>query len=248
MIINSNDADEPTLTVPCNLHVAGMMNLDLKVMLEGPFNGTAMNPTLNSSGLLPLSQPYNSAPWNYGGTESVAGIPNSDIVDWILVELRDAPGGGSTATSSTIIGQKACFIKSDGTITETDGISLPEFELTIANNLFVVIWHRNHLGIMSSVPLIRIGNTFTYDFTIASDQTYGNNAQKELIPGTWGMFTADGNADATIDDLDKLNNWIEEAGLSGYYSGDYNLDNQVNNIDKDAYWLNNTGTNCFVPE
>ncbi len=62
------------------------------------------------------------------------------------------------------------------------------------------------------------------------------------------MFTADGNADATIDDLDKLNNWIEEAGLSGYYSGDYNLDNQVNNIDKDAYWLNNTGTNCFVPE
>ena len=57
--------------------------LDLKVFLEGPFYYVLMIPYLNYAGYLPLTQPYNTAPWNYTGTESVATIPNYDIVDWI---------------------------------------------------------------------------------------------------------------------------------------------------------------------
>ncbi|MBN1338239.1 MAG: right-handed parallel beta-helix repeat-containing protein, partial [Bacteroidales bacterium] len=64
--------------------------LDLKAFLEGPFNGSEMNTTLNSGGHLPLSQPYNQAPWYYSGTEAVTAIPNTDVVDWVLIELRDA--------------------------------------------------------------------------------------------------------------------------------------------------------------
>ena len=63
---------------------------DLTILLEGPFNGIDMNTTFNDNGILPLNQPYNTAPWYYPGTESVASIPNPDIVDWVLVELRDA--------------------------------------------------------------------------------------------------------------------------------------------------------------
>ncbi len=44
--------------------------LDLQVFLEGPFSGSDMNTGLNSSGNIPLSQPYNVPPCNYAGTES----------------------------------------------------------------------------------------------------------------------------------------------------------------------------------
>ncbi len=64
--------------------------LDLKVFLEGPFYYVQMIPYLNMAGYLPLSQPYNTAPWNYSGIESVSSIPNYNIVDWVLLEFRDA--------------------------------------------------------------------------------------------------------------------------------------------------------------
>ena len=38
------------------------ISLNLKVFLEGPFNGTGMNTDLNTTGLIPLAQPYNGVP------------------------------------------------------------------------------------------------------------------------------------------------------------------------------------------
>ncbi|RLD53861.1 MAG: hypothetical protein DRJ05_15745, partial [Bacteroidetes bacterium] len=83
------------------------INLEMMVFLEGPFNGTDMNPS-TGSGFLPLTQPYGGSPWNYSGAESVTSIP-ANVVDWILVELRDAPDAGS-AIPSTMIAQQAAFL------------------------------------------------------------------------------------------------------------------------------------------
>ncbi len=63
--------------------------LDLTTFLEGPFNGLEMATSLNPD-FLPLEQPYLDDPWIYTGFQSVLNIPSSDIVDWIMVELRDA--------------------------------------------------------------------------------------------------------------------------------------------------------------
>ncbi|HSP88887.1 MAG TPA: hypothetical protein VLN45_12195, partial [Ignavibacteriaceae bacterium] len=63
------------------------INLNIKILLEGSFNDGSMTTTLLNNGHLPLTQPYNQNPWNYNGTESVSSIP-SNVVDWILVELR----------------------------------------------------------------------------------------------------------------------------------------------------------------
>ena len=52
-----------------------------------------MRTTLNSGGIIPLSQPYIGAPYNYTGTESVATIPNANIVDWVLIEHRKPSTG-----------------------------------------------------------------------------------------------------------------------------------------------------------
>ncbi len=66
--------------------------IDLSVFLEGPFNGTDMNADLAGLPDFPLAQPFNTAPWNYAGTESVLSVPNADVVDWVLVEMRGCTG------------------------------------------------------------------------------------------------------------------------------------------------------------
>ena len=98
-----------------NITVTQGLNLNLKAMLEGPFGTTEMSTALNSSGLLPLSQPFNTLPWNYIGTESVTAIPNSNVVDWVLVELRDATAAAA-ATSATRIARQAAFILKNGSV------------------------------------------------------------------------------------------------------------------------------------
>ena len=108
---------QPFSSYPVSNNLSLLLNLT--VFLEGPFNGVEMTTSLNPSNL-PLYQPYSSAPWNYGGNESVAVIPSPDIVDWVLIELRDATDA-SLATSGTVIAQQAAFLLKDGTVVGLDG-------------------------------------------------------------------------------------------------------------------------------
>lgn len=245
--ITSNDTDEPQLTVPCILQVIDQLSLDLTVLPEGPFNGTNLNTILNSSGLLPLSQPYNTAPWNYNGTESVGSIPNANIVDWVLVEVRDAPDAAS-ATSATRISQQAAFLLNDGSVVGLDGSSNLHFTSSITNQLFVVLNHRNHLGVISAIGLSQIGGVYSYNFTTGAGQAYGgSSAQNEIAAGIWGMIGGDADANGIIGTGDMTAEWQMEAGEAGLYLSDLNLDGQVNNIDKDSNWLPNLGKSCQVP-
>lgn len=220
--------------------------LNLKVYMEGPFAGDQMLPYLNFFGFLPVNQPYNIAPWYYGGTEAVTAIPNADVVDWVLVELRRTTGGPETAITDSIICREACFLMKDGKIRDTDGISDPVVSLAIKGNIFAVIRHRNHLDVMSGSPLMVTGHTLSYDFTTGGAYN-GSLAQKELAPGTWGMISSDGNGDGYINNTDKIEVWNPQSGSSGYKSGDFNLDGYVNNTDKIDYWAPNTGRSCQVP-
>jgi hypothetical protein len=217
--------------------------LDLSVFFEGPFNETGMNTDLND---IPLSQPYGTAPWNYSGTESVDTIP-ADVVDWVLLELRDTTDA-ALATGETVIARQAAFLLNDGSIVDTAGRDVRPCVFTaVNNNLFVVIYHRNHLGIMSANPLIESGGVYTYDFTTGNNQAYGSNAQKDLNGGVYGMFSADANADGTINSSDKTV-WEGESGTNSYRSGDFNLDGQVENKDKNNLWLENKDIGSQVPE
>jgi len=226
---------------------AAAISLDLKVIIEGPFNVSAMNTDLNSSGYLPLSQPYNAAPWNYTGAESVAAIPGTDVVDWVLVELRDAVDAVS-ATSGTIVARQAAFLLSDGTVCGLDGSSVLEFPITIADNLFAVVYHRNHLAVMSANPLVEAGGVYHYDFSSGSGQVYGGAlGHKELASGIWGMAGGDGNSDGQVGNPDKVDVWSVDAGNSGYLFGDFNLDGQANNPDKVEVWQPNSGSGSQIP-
>ena len=225
------------------------LDVNLKVYIEGPFISSVMNTTLNTEGLLPLSQPYNIPPWNYPEYESVPAIPNIDVVDWILIELRETTGDASTATKSTVIFTKAAFLLDDGSIVDLDGISPLEMPVSFDDNIFVVIYHRNHLNIMTSVPLSPDSGTYNYDFSTDASQVFGGSAgYKDLGAGIWGMVSGNADANEVIDMDDKNNGWSTEAGNSGYTQGDFNMDGEVDNPDKNESWLNNIGKNSEVPE
>ena len=221
------------------------IRLEVKAFLEGPFGGTDMAQELTGS--IPTNQPYNIAPWNYEGTESVDSIPEN-VVDWVLIELRDTTEA-ALATPETIIARQAAFILNDGKIVDMAGTDvLPYVSTAITNNLFVVIRHRNHLPIMSKKPVTETNGIYTYDFTTPTGQAFGNVAQQDLGNDIYGMFGGDANADNTVNDLDKTASWSNETGLSGYLSSDLNLDGQSNNIDKNKIWLLNEGEEGKVPE
>jgi hypothetical protein len=223
------------------------IGLDLKLFLEGPHSGLEMTTELNSSGMIPLNQPYNQPPWNYNGTESVGAIPGTDVVDWILVELRDAPDAVS-ATGNTVVAHKAGFLLKDGTVAGLDGSSILQFNIALNQQIFVVIWHRNHLGIMSASGLTIINGVYTYDFSVSASQVHGSsNGYKYLGQRIWGMAAGDANQDKFIDSHDKTY-WNYFAGQKGYHSSDYNLDGQVDNTDNNDAWYPNLNMSSKVPE
>jgi len=215
--------------------------VDIKAYLEGPFNGTSMNTTLWP--ILPLAQPYNTYPWEYDGDESVASMP-ANVVDWLLVEYRDATDANS-ANFETSLGGQAAFILEDGQIVDLSGNTPLVFNYDLTNNLYVVLWHRNHLPILSSTALNESGGIYNYDFTTSAGQAYGNN-QADL-EGAWGMIGGDANADGVINEFDGSENWIPQVGQAGYLQGDINMDTQVNNQDKNDIWYNNYGKTEVLP-
>ena len=222
------------------------INVDIKVFLEGPYSGTEMNTDLNPEPL-PLTQPYNDTQkWNYQGTESVASIPNADIVDWVLVELRETSGDASTAIADSMIARKAAFLLKDGSIVDLDGGSPIYFDNEITDNLYVVVYHRNHLPVMSSQPLTKAYNVYSWDFTTSADQAYGTNAQVDL-GGAYGMIGGDSDANGIINMDDKDLDWTTDAGKTGYFPSDLNLDTEVNNPDKNDIWEPNLGKESQLP-
>ncbi len=153
--------------------------LDLKAYLEGPFNGSTINTDLNDQNLIPLTQPYSTAPWNYTGSEQVSSIPNPDIVDWVLIEFRETTGDASTATPDKMVHRQAAFLKKGGEVVGLDGSSLITYSGSITSNLYLIIWHRNHLAFMSSGPLTETGGIYSWDFTDQLSKAY-LDGQKDI--------------------------------------------------------------------
>ncbi|AKD53814.1 beta strand repeat-containing protein [Spirosoma radiotolerans] len=232
------------------------VTLELKVLLEGPYNTTThlMNTTLNSRGLLPgqtpigmfavptpAGQPYNTAPWNYTGTESITNYP-ADVVDWVLVSLRT-----DSLTTNTAF-RVAGLLHSDGRISFVNPcFSIPN------GTYFPVIEHRNHMGVMSPTRVPVVNNKLIFDFTTQNSYMVTNPPSfgEIQIDNRWMMYGGDGKKDTYTDDFDinffdsKL--WKDESGIFDQYRlGDFNMDADVNFSDS-VLWNKNNGRYSKVP-
>jgi hypothetical protein len=238
--INSLDMRDPnnnaiSATLDSGHIFIGGVTVNAKVFLQGPFNISAnlMNTNLNSSGYLPLSQPYNTTPWIYTGTEAVPSgffSSKSYIVDWIFLELRPSTNNGLTFS------RKAALIKNDGTIVDAlDGVS-PVFILEAsAGDYYLVIRHRNHLAVMSANSIPMTNKTPLYDFTNNLSKFFGGDA-KEVNTGIYGLYAGDINANNEIkyngtgNDRSYILSVLggdQLAIINGYYKEDVNMNGQV---------------------
>lgn len=214
-----------------------------KAFLAGPFQADTMRTDLRHSDSLPLSQPYGGSPWNYGGNESVAAIP-PNVVDWVLIKLR------STSEASSEIAGRACFLTSSGAIIDTSGSTAVAFDSVAYGNYYIVIYHRNHLAIMSDTTRALDDASPLYDFSTSQSQAYGTAPMLQLNAGSiFGMYPGDGNADQTIDDTDRDAVWRLLNGTTWSYSkpADYNLDGSIDVRDFNLYWRLGNGRTSQVP-
>ncbi len=206
--------------------------------LRGPWNGTNMNTSLNSGGIIPLSQPYNTTPFNYTGTESVGSIPNANIVDWVLVEHRKpATGLPADATSATITGRKAAFLLNNGTVVDLDGVTPVSFNITKQGSSFIVIRHRNHLGVMSNSIPSNAAGTFANDYSLLANSYKASGAASNpvvLLSGgvKYGLWSGDANKNGVVNGTDVSAVKLAIASLAtGYLFTDTNLSNSTNGTD-----------------
>jgi len=211
---------------------------NVTAFLRGAWNGTTMNTSLNSGGIIPLSQPYNIAPFNYAGTESVGSIPNANIVDWVLVEHRKpATGLPADASSATITGRKAAFLLNNGTVVDLDGVTPLSFNITKQGSSFVVIRHRNHLGVLSNSIPSNAAGTFANDYSSLANSYKAPGVPSDpvlLLSGgsKYGLWAGDANKNGVVNVTDVNAIKIAIAGsASGYLFTDANLSNSINVTD-----------------
>jgi hypothetical protein len=158
-----------------------------------------MKDNLRAAGLIPNGQPYGGpqyADFNYTGTETIgAGVltvtGNNAIVDWVMLELRNA------SNPNSVVARKAALIQRDGDVVEaSDGVSEVVFVGAVADNYYVAIKHRNHLGVMTKTPIALSGSSaVSVNFTSAATDNYklsgstgSDHAQRTLANSKRAMW------------------------------------------------------------
>ncbi|TDH21386.1 hypothetical protein EXU57_19495 [Segetibacter sp. 3557_3] len=243
--VNPSSTEVSSTAIPANIFANNEWKLadprysfNISAILAGPWNGATMNTALNNGGALPLAQPFNTDPFSYTGNESVTAIPNSNVVDWVLVELRKpASGLPADAGSSTIIGRKAGFLLNNGTIVDTDGLTPVSFDISKQGPAFMAVRHMNHLGVLSNlIPSNALG-TFDNDFTSLAS-TYKDPSSPvspvTLVGGDskYALWPGDANKNGVINatDVSAIKSAIA-ASATGYSPVDVNLSNSINATD-----------------
>jgi hypothetical protein len=191
--------------------------LKMKTFLQGAYNsvlGRHKDVTVLWANVLNTyarSQPYNTPTFgNYSGTESVpqgffrSTPADTDIVDWVLIETK--------STAGSVLSRRAAFIREDGQIVDLDGVSPVAMYGQFGGACHIIIRHRNHLAIRTSLQQSFISEALgtnpssilQYDFTSAQSKAYqnaaiiNNAAMKDFGGGKFGLWAGNSNGNNTI--------------------------------------------------
>ncbi len=225
------------------------VNLSARVLLQGAMiksnfaYDSIMRDDLRQKNLLPASEPYSAMP-NYqqvnGGGNEVVSDPSvfqttgeDAVVDWVIVELRDPQILDSTVAT------RSALLTRIGNVVDVDGVSPVHFPNTVSGPYYVVVRHRNHLGVMSGVAIQLSDATQTVDFTDPSFNANGSMAMQN-IGNKYALRCGDLNGDRRIiyqgpgNDVLKIFTTVIYHPLNpnptstfvaaGYLNGDLNMD------------------------
>ena len=221
----TSGSNSPALTGRVNyfLNTAESARADIRAYLQGPFTSPGDSMRTSVRAVVPLAQPYNVSPWNYAGSES-AGVLPTDVVDWILLELR------TSTASATQVARRAAFIKRDGSIVDTDGASTVHFSGLAPGEYYGVVRHRNHLPVMSATPVPLSESPTQYSFVGSQSRAYGSSAMVELASGIFGLPAGDANKSANVSSFD-VTSVLEGLNSTSYSLNDLNLSGIVTSAD-----------------
>jgi hypothetical protein len=244
--------------------------LTLKVFLEGAYNPTTnmMDATLNANHLLPgqnctlpfvgdtpHGQPYYMAPWNYDGvSNSNTGLQYGDfggdtpyppdVVDWVLVTVRK--NGILPANNYWTC---AGWVHTNGDVTFPDPCG--GLVLNTTDDYFVLVQHRNHLGVLSPVEADMPCSGYVIDWNFTTSNSYQptfRTGQKQVEPGTWAMLSANGEQVTSIQVINSPDRtlWRALQGMVGYKFGDYDMNASTNSADETAWKVNQNRTSGII--
>ncbi len=143
-VVNIYETGKPKLfSVAC--YGVKISYVNLNAFLEGSYSNNTMVSSIVHNDDFPMSQPFNASPWNYKGEEEI-NITPPNIIDWVLIELRD------NQTTPTKQYFRAALLNKFGNIVDIDGGNL-KFVGINPGNYYCAVYHRNHLPILSSVTI-----------------------------------------------------------------------------------------------
>jgi hypothetical protein len=243
-----SDADAALNAVPA-------IALALRMVLEGPYDPATglMGDALRTLPSFPLTEPYSGMGFDFvgGGGETVtpaqlAVVGPDAMVDWVVVEIRDA------ATGINVLASRSALVQRDGDVVDVDGT--PSLSFNLPPGVYqVAVLHRNHLGTMTK-DAVALGALTAVDFTLTTMQTFGTQGQKHVsgtfpVQALWsGDVTFDGVVKYTGENNDRdpiltaIGGIIPTATITGYHGTDVNLDGTVKytgeSNDRDPILLN----------
>ena len=200
-----------------------IIKIDPKIFLEGPYNtaGTMLD-GLRSTGNIPTTSPYidglttNSSVFSVTGTDA--------IIDWVWIEIRDSTDG------TTVINSTSALLQADGDVVSTDGIAAITVNVP-EDNYYIMISHRNHLGVRTANTINLIGGTQSIDLTADSALIEGGtNAIADLGDGNLALFSGDFDGNGQVQNSDKIAVEILR-GTNGFSNADLDMNSEVQNTD-----------------
>lgn len=219
-----------------------LSRINLQVYLEGfmDFSTNRMNSNYVEENLLPAFQPFYGAPYFYNGGEVVNSFP-SNIVDWVLVEVRRGDGPSTLgAPGLEVVERRAALINENGWIVDLDGTSSLNFyniDPSVIEPYWFVVRHKSHLDVIYKEQIYTpIGHS--YYFTDGVNKAFGNQQQNLMQNGKAGMIPGDfdGNGVNNVNDFNLWSN--NNADVYVYYS--YDVDgSSIINVNDYNLWVRN---------
>lgn len=203
-----------------------------KVFLQGPFMSPSTSGLMNDNirTMLSTTSPYTDALTCNASVFTITG--SEAIVDWVWVELRDA-------TDRTIVVEsRSALLQRDGDIVEVDGTSSVSFTAT-PDSYYMLVNHRNHLGILSANPIPMSGNTVV-DLSANPSEVFGGSISVSDMGGIYAMYSGDFDGNGQIQNSDASSVFLL-VGNSGYSEADMDMNGQVQNTDINNIISPNTG-------
>ena len=149
----------PTSVVDPSCYLGAVnVPISVRVFLQGSLDtaSNTMGDNLRSANLIPAEEPYSAMGFlpDNKGVDIGAGVaavtdPNTSIVDWVLLELRE-----ETAPHAVLRSMSALVRRDGWVVACEDGTSPVTFvNVDPSMKYQIAVRHRNHLGVMTSVAV-----------------------------------------------------------------------------------------------